>query len=225
MLDFQCAECYDINDYIKIMKALRSPEGCPWDRAQTHESIRRNLLEEALEVAEAIDEGSTEHLKEELGDLLMQVIFHCEMESERGSFDFSDVCDASVKKLVARHPHVFGEKNAEDSAEALELWEKQKMLGYGQKSELDAMQSVAKTLPASWRAEKLIKKSGGWSFGMSADELLQNSFDKAREDKTALGGLMLAALCAAHECGLDGEKLLSEACESYIAAYRDEKSK
>ena len=107
MIDFDCERYHDINDYIKLIAILRAPDGCPWDQAQTHESIRQNCLEEAYEVCEAIDEKDPEHLKEELGDLLMQVIFHAGIEQDAGHFDFNDVCDHACRKLIYRHPHVF----------------------------------------------------------------------------------------------------------------------
>ena len=107
MLDFLCKESYDLRDFVALITFLRSPDGCPWDQVQTHESIRRNFLEETYEACEAIDAGDTAHLKEELGDVLMQVLFHTDIEREAGHFDIDDVADAACKKLVYRHPHVF----------------------------------------------------------------------------------------------------------------------
>lgn len=108
MVDFVCKESYDLGDFIALIDYLRSPKGCPWDREQTHESIRRNVLEEAYEVCEAIDEGKPEHLCEELGDLLMQVILHASMAKDEGQFDMDAISDMACKKLVHRHPHVSG---------------------------------------------------------------------------------------------------------------------
>ena len=104
MVDFQYMERYDIQDLRRIMALLRAPGGCPWDREQTHESIRRNMLEEAYEVVEAIDEKDPEHLKEELGDVLLQVVFHAQMAREEGLFTFDDVVDGVAQKMVFRHP-------------------------------------------------------------------------------------------------------------------------
>ena len=123
MIDFKQKENYDIYDLIKIMKHLRSEDGCPWDREQSHESIRSNVIEEAYEVADAIDSGSREMLVEELGDLLLQVVFHARMDEEAGGFNFDDVCDGICKKLVYRHPHVFGDVNAETSDQVLKNWD------------------------------------------------------------------------------------------------------
>jgi len=106
---------YSMEDLLRIMELLRAPEGCPWDREQTHQSIRRNMLEEAYEVAEAIDNRDTANLKEELGDVLLQVVFHSRMAQEEGLFTFDDVVDGICKKLVFRHPHVFGTVEAGDA--------------------------------------------------------------------------------------------------------------
>ncbi len=122
MVDFQCASRYALEDLLRIMELLRAPGGCPWDRAQTHASIRRNMLEEAYEAAEAIDQDDPEHLKEELGDVLLQVVFHARMAEEAGRFTFDDVVDGVCKKLLFRHPHVFGAVDAGDPEKALASW-------------------------------------------------------------------------------------------------------
>ena len=109
MIDFEKKSSYGVEDLREIVRILRAPGGCPWDREQDHHSIRRNLLEEAYEAAEAIDEGNPEHLQEELGDVLLQVVFHARMEEEQGGFDLDDVADGICKKLIYRHPHVFGD--------------------------------------------------------------------------------------------------------------------
>lgn len=213
MVDFQRTLRYSMEDYRKVVEILRSDEGCPWDRVQTHESIRGNLIEEALECAEAIDEKNTEHLIEELGDLLMQVMFHARIAEEQGEFSFDDVCDASCRKLVTRHPHVFGEKKAVTDAEALENWEAAKKLEHKQKSVYDSLNGVARTLPGTWRADKLIKKSGGWQWGKKLPEDISDA---------ELGDTVFAAVFEARRRGLDIEKLISESCERYIGAYADE---
>ena len=123
MVDWTYKDKYELNDFIHIIDVLRSPGGCPWDIKQTHESLKRNAVEEAYEVCDAIDEGSMEHLREELGDLLMQVIFHASIEKERGGFDLDDVSDEAVKKLVHRHPHVFADVKADTPDEVLANWD------------------------------------------------------------------------------------------------------
>ncbi len=159
MVDFHYANSYKMEDLLRIMELLRAPDGCPWDREQTHQSIRRNMLEEAYEVAEAIDQQDPAHLKEELGDVLLQVVFHARMAEEDGQFTFDDVVDGICKKLVFRHPHVFGGVDAQDSDKALSTWEEQKKAEKGQKTAGDTLDAVARSLPALMRAEKLQDKA------------------------------------------------------------------
>jgi len=123
---FKTMERYGIEDMLAIMRILRSDKGCPWDREQTHQSIRGNLLEEAEEAALAIDKGDTDNLKEELGDVLLQVVFHSQISEESGGFTFADVVDGVCHKLVGRHTHVFGDAKAETSEEALANWDNAK---------------------------------------------------------------------------------------------------
>ena len=132
-MDFQYKETYTISDLLEIMRLLRAPDGCPWDRVQTHESIRKNFIEETYEAIEAIDKADYDLMREELGDVLMQVIFHSIMEEETGRFTFDDVCDEVCKKLILRHPHVFGSVNAETPDEVLKNWDAIKMQSKSQK--------------------------------------------------------------------------------------------
>ena len=164
MLDFLCKESYDLRDFVALITFLRSPDGCPWDQVQTHESIRRNFLEETYEVCEAIDAGDTAHLKEELGDVLMQVVFHAGIEADAGRFDMDDVCDGVVKKLLYRHPHVFGDGQAETADTVPASWEQLKRQEKGQKTTADALDAVARSLPGLWRAEKIQKKAAEAGF-------------------------------------------------------------
>lgn len=132
--EFVLKDKYSIDDLIAIIKVLRAPGGCPWDREQTHESIKKNFIEETYEVVEAINKNSADMLREELGDVLLQIVLHTEMESEKGSFTFDDVANDIVQKLVVRHPHVFGDVVANDTAEALNSWDAAKLKSKGQKS-------------------------------------------------------------------------------------------
>ena len=152
MVDFQYKDSYGVKDLEEIVRLLRAPGGCPWDAEQTHQSIRRNFLEEAYEAVEAIDEGSPEHLKEELGDVLLQVVFHALMEQEAGRFDLDAVADGICKKLIFRHPHVFGEVSVSGTGEVLSNWEELKRKEKGQATNTDALEAVARSLPALWRA-------------------------------------------------------------------------
>lgn len=122
-MEFKEKESYNFDDLVAIMKLLRSPEGCPWDKEQTHSSIRQNLIEETYEAIEAIDTQDTALLKEELGDVLLQVVFHAEMESEKGAFSIDDVCDGICKKLIVRHPHIFSDVQADTSETVLKNWD------------------------------------------------------------------------------------------------------
>ena len=122
-MNFTEKENYNFNDLVEIVKILRAPDGCPWDREQTHKSIRSNFIEETYEAVEAIDTDDLDLLKEELGDVLLQVALHAEIESEQGTFDINDVCDGICKKLIIRHPHVFGDIKVSSVEEGLDLWE------------------------------------------------------------------------------------------------------
>ena len=150
MIDFEKKSSYGVEDLREIVRILRAPGGCPWDREQDHHSIRRNLLEEAYEAAEAIDEGNPEHLQEELGDVLLQVVFHARMEEEQGGFDLDDVADGICKKLIYRHPHVFGDVTVSGSGEVLQNWEELKKREKHQTTAADSVDSVARSLPGLW---------------------------------------------------------------------------
>ena len=141
MIDFEKKSSYGVEDLREIVRILRAPGGCPWDREQDHHSIRRNLLEEAYEAAEAIDEGNPEHLQEELGDVLLQVVFHARMEEEQGGFDLDDVADGICKKLIYRHPHVFGDVTVSGSGEVLQNWEELKKREKHQTTAADSVDS------------------------------------------------------------------------------------
>lgn len=158
---FDLDRFHDIEDLRRIMKILRDKEnGCPWDSVQTHESIRQDCLEEAYEVCDAIDRNDLVDLKEELGDLLLQVVFHSTIEEEKGNYTFDDVCDTVSTKMIQRHPHVFKDKQEYVGAEKYDMWETAKREEHGQHSTADALDGVAHTLPSVWRMSKMIKKAG-----------------------------------------------------------------
>ena len=123
MVDYQCKDFYGIQDLPEIVRILRGPGGCPWDGEQTHESIRKNFIEETYEAVEAIDNNDTANLREELGDVMLQVLFHAQMEKEAGRFDINDVITEVCTKLVVRHPHIFGDVTADTSEKVLDNWE------------------------------------------------------------------------------------------------------
>lgn len=227
MVDFEFKECYNIDDLRRIIQVLRAPGGCPWDIEQTHESIRRDFLEETYEVIEAINEGSSEHLKEELGDVLEQVVFHASIEEDAGRFDLDDVADGIVRKLILRHPHVFGDVKVADSVEVLSNWDDIKRKEKSQKTVSDAMRSVAKALPANWRAEKVQKKARKAGFDWPDPE---GAYDKIAEElgevraassgegdlDEELGDLMFAVINLVRLYKRDPEEVLNSATDKFI---------
>lgn len=229
---FKIKDRYNMEDYRELIHFLRGPDGCPWDREQTHESIRRNLLEEAYETAYAIDTGDLENLKEELGDLMMQVLLHADMEESRGTFNLDDVADGACKKLVFRHPHVFGSVNAENTEAVLRTWDEQKKAEKGQKTVADTMRSVPENLPALWRAEKIQKKAANAGFvwptpGAALRELSEKSaamatdIDAQNADTIidALGDILFAAVNAARMTNVDPEAALHRCCEKFLTRF------
>ena len=150
-----------IEDLLKVMARLRSPRGCPWDRQQSHMTLRRHAIEEVYELIDAIEAGDDHEMAAELGDLLLQVVFHCQLARERGAFDFERVCRLIVEKLVRRHPHVFGKTKVKSVDEVWANWEKIKHAEkHGTKhARPSAFDGIPKHLPALLRAEKLVKKS------------------------------------------------------------------
>jgi uncharacterized protein YabN with tetrapyrrole methylase and pyrophosphatase domain len=150
-----------INDLLKIMARLRSPTGCPWDREQSHMTLRRHAIEEVYELIDAIEAGDDHEMAEELGDLLLQVVFHCQLARERGAFDFDEVCRLLVNKLIRRHPHVFGKIKVRNVDEVWANWETIKRAEkHGTRhARHSAFDGIPKHLPALLRAEKLVKKA------------------------------------------------------------------
>ena len=159
MVDYQQKDNYTFDDLCEIMSILRAPGGCPWDAEQTHASIKRSLIEETYEVIEAINKNDKELLCEELGDVLLQVVFHAQMEKEQGVFDINNVCDGICKKLIERHPHVFGSVQVDSTEQVLDNWDTIKRKSKQQKTQGEAMQKVPLELPALMRAEKIQKKA------------------------------------------------------------------
>ena len=230
MVNFERLERYGMDDLVRIMEILRAPDGCPWDRVQTHQSIRRNMLEEAYEVAEAIDELNYEHMKEELGDVLLQVVFHSSMANSAGQFDLNDVVDGVCKKLVFRHPHLFGDVQADDSQGALNAWEAAKQVEKGQKSATDTLDAVARSLPALMRAEKIQSKAAKAGFdwkeiGPALDKLseeveeLKKAVAEHSNVEEELGDVLFAAVKVGRFAGKDSELALHATCEKFIRRF------
>lgn len=231
MVNFERKETYSLQDLIEILRILRAPGGCPWDRAQTHLSDRRNFLEEAYEAAEAFDRDDPALMCEELGDMLMQVLFNIHIEEDAGRFTTDDVTDHICKKLIFRHPHVFGTAAADTSEEVLVNWEALKRQEKGQQTTADAMDAVARSLPALWRADKLQSKAAkaGFEFaGVSGalDKLdeemreLREAAERGTNFSEELGDVLFAAVKAGRFLNVDPEDALNATCEKFIARFR-----
>ena len=228
MVNFIHKDRYDVDDLVQIMKLLRSEDGCPWDREQTHQSIRQNFIEETYEVCEAIDNQDVALLREELGDVLLQVVFHSQMEEERGTFDLHDVADEICKKLILRHPHVFGEVQADTSAEVLTNWDEIKRKSKGHSTHTAAMDSVARSLPALMRAEKIQSKARNvgfdWADYTGAEaKLLEElgelkSADEAHRLEEA-GDFLFAAVNVVRLFGINPELALSRASDKFLRRF------
>ncbi len=227
-MDFEKKNNYNFDDLVEIVKILRSPGGCPWDREQTHKSIRSNFIEETYEAIEAIDTENTELLKEELGDVLLQVALHSQIESEKKSFNINDVCDGVCKKLIIRHPHVFGDVKADTTEQVLNNWDDIKMKTKSQKSQAQAMQSVSKSLPSLMRSTKIQQKAAKTGFDWdSADGALEKLFEECNELKAAilsndeenereeLGDVLFSAVNVARMLNIDSEHALYNACDKF----------
>lgn len=222
MIDFTEKSEYGFSDLVRLVAALRGPGGCPWDQVQTHQSIRRNFLEEAYEACEAMDQDDPVHLREELGDVLLQVVFHAGIEADAGRFDVDGVCDTVCRKLIDRHPHLF------DRAESRMDWEDLKRAQRGDQTVAQAMEGVSRALPALWRADKLLSKAekSGFRFPETADAeqeltrqlaaLRQAEGPAAREH---LGRALFALVRLARGAELDPETALTETCQTFIAEF------
>ena len=213
MVNFQYKDFYDVQDLIRIVSVLRGPGGCPWDGEQTHESIRRDMLEEAYEVVEAIDRKDEAGLKEELGDVLLQVVFHTSLEQERTGLTLDQVADGICKKLIYRHPHVFGEVTVSGTGEVLSNWEKLKRVEKGQNTDVDALRAVARSLPALWRAEKVQKKAEKAGIPVPTGPIPAQA-EKLSEQE--LGQLLFEVVALARKNGIDPEVALTGATDAYI---------
>ena len=232
MVNWTDKPAYNCQDLREIVRILRHPGGCAWDQEQTHESIRRNFLEEAYEVAEAIDEGDPEHLREELGDVLLQVVFHASIEEDAGRYDLDAVADGVCRKLIYRHPHVFGDVTVHSTGEILSNWEELKKKEKHQETQADAVDAVARSLPALWRAEKMKKKAAkagfDWRNVSGALDKLSEELDELRaaalsgegDPVEELGDLLFAAVCVGRFLDADPEDALHAACDKFSARFR-----
>lgn len=224
-------------DLVRVVARLRGPGGCPWDRAQTHRSLRRHLLDEAYELLEAIEEGDPERLKDELGDLLLQGAFHAQMAAEEGSFDIDDVAEATVEKLIRRHPHVFADAAADTPEQVYANWERIKA---EEKGEHGVAEGVPRALPALLAAQKVQRRASGRGFDWAElagavekvrEELAeleeaartQAGRDREGEAKDALeeevGDVLFAATALARKLGVDAESALRGTIRKFVRRF------
>lgn len=215
---FQMKKSPAINDLLRVMAKLRSPTGCPWDREQSHHTLRRHAIEEVYELIDAIEEGDDHEMAEELGDLLLQVVFHCQLAKERGAFDFEKVCRLIVEKLVRRHPHVFGKTRVKDVDEVWANWEKiKKAEKHGTRhARHSALDGIPKHLPALLRAEKLVKKA------RRAKIITADRGSRRRLTKTALANQLFALAELAQTHGWSAEELLSAETKRHEREFRNQ---
>jgi tetrapyrrole methylase family protein/MazG family protein len=213
-------------DLVRVMARLRGPGGCPWDREQDHRSLARHLLEETHEALDAIDAGDLDLLREELGDVLLQVVFHAQMAADEGLWDVDDVAEGIVRKLIRRHPHVFGEVEVSGADEVLVNWERIKAEEKGPKALED---DIPETLPALARAAKVQRRAGGWGFEWrSVDSALEalreevgelESHTDADNAEEEIGDVLFATVSVARKLGIDAESALRRTTRGFAERY------
>ena len=222
-------EKYVFSDLCTVMEILRGEDGCPWDREQDHKSIRGNFIEETYEVIEAIDNDDTELLREELGDVMLQVVFHARMEEEAGRFSIDDVSNDICKKLIVRHPHIFADVEADTSEQVLKNWEQIKNKEKARKTTTQSLLSIPPSLPSLMRADKAGSKAAkvGFDFVDGAEALLKIE-EETVELKSAIknndtqnieeefGDLLFSVVNCARKLGVDSEKALGSAVNKFI---------
>ena len=220
-------ESYDFDDLVLIVSLLRSEGGCPWDIEQTHKSLRKGFIEETYEVIEAIDTENPTLLREELGDVLLQIVFHADIEREEGRFDMSGVSNDICAKLIHRHPHVFGEVKVSDTAEVLSNWEKIKGVEKQRVTHTDKLRSIPPMLPALMRAQKVGKKASFFDFG-TTEEVIAKLYEEIDEVKSAIaegngahieeeiGDLLLTVTSLARKVHVDSEEAMNKATNKFI---------
>ena len=223
-------ERYTFEDLVILVEVLRSEKGCPWDREQTHKSIRKDLIEETYEVIEAIDTENPELMREELGDVLLQIVFHACIGKEDKEFDVSDVTNDICAKLIHRHPHVFGDVKADTSEKVLSNWEKIKSDEKDRRTVTDKLRAIPPMLPALMRAEKVGKKAKCFDFSDAESVMLKvneeiGEFEEAYKsnDQEAMqeemGDLLLTLTSLCRKTGIDPEVALNNATDKFISRF------
>jgi len=215
------------------MERLRAPGGCPWDREQTHLSIKPYLLEEAFEVAEAIEDEDIDELKTELGDLLLQIVFHAEMGREAGTFDIEDVVRGIIAKMVRRHPHVFGDAKVKDSEEVLDNWARIKQQERQHKEDNSIVSGVPRAMPALLRAHRLGEKASrvgfDWQRPLEVLEKVREELDELQaaveggargEIEAELGDVVFALTSFGRHLGIQAEDAVLRTCDRFVARFK-----
>jgi MazG family protein len=214
-------------DLVKVQALLRAPEGCPWDAEQTHRTLARHLLEETHELLEAIDADDSDAIRDELGDLLLQVTFHAQIAAEEGRWDIDDVAEALVRKLIHRHPHVFGEVKVGSADEVLVNWERLKAEETGRRPGVD--EEIPASLPALARAGKVQRRAAGWGFEWRS---VEGAVDALREEvhelahatspenaEEEVGDVLFATVAVARKLGVDAESALRRTIRGFATRY------
>ncbi len=224
-------ERHDMDSLLRIMACLRGEEGCPWDRAQTHKTIRGDLIEETYEVVEAIDNDDPVLLREELGDLLLQIVFHARIEEEAGRFGFSDVVREICEKLIRRHPHVFGEVKADNEESALASWDAAKKVEKHRDGAKGTMKAVPPSLPSLMRAKKVAKAAikDGYDFGdektilesviASLNALKNGEIPDGTDENSVFGDALFAFSVISALKKADFEEILNKKTAHFIENY------
>lgn len=234
MKDWKNQEHFTMDDLIAIVALLRDPEkGCPWDKVQTHRSIRKNFIEETYEAVDAIDLDDSALLCEELGDVLLQVALHTEMGREEGRFSFQDVCDGICKKLIFRHSHIFGDASAATPDDALKNWEERKRLEKHREKAGTDLESVPASLPALMRSRKVAKRAAAHGFGYpDVQAALADLEQEIAELRTAvetqdaaaqmeeLGDVLFSAANVSRYIDCDAEEALTQTTGKFIARFQ-----
>ncbi len=221
---------YTIEDLLDILVTLRGENGCPWDRVQTHDSIKKDMIEEAYEAIDALDKKDDRMFANELGDVLLQVVFHSQIARERGAFDFNDVLNEICTKLITRHTHVFGDVKADNAEEALKTWDANKKKEKSLSNHTDNLKDVPKYLPALMRAEKVQKRAASPGFDFpDALAALSKLEEEIKELKSAIsknsnineefGDILFSAVNVGRLLGLTPETSLSDSTEKFIARF------
>lgn len=203
-------ESFTFDDFVSLVEVLR--DCCPWDSEQTHQSIRKNLIEETYEVVEGIDKGNPDIMEEELGDLMLQVIFHSVMGCEDGEYTLNSIIDRICQKLIRRHPHIFADVDATTTEKVLDNWDSIKNVEKSNKSLSDELCSISSSLPALMRSEKVCKKIRKGTGKVFSDKVLT---------KEEAGELLFEIVSACDASGIDAEEVLTEYTERKIKEYAD----